>query len=161
MVLRLLWNGLFLRQSCQWSLGGVEGCKYDTSWRFWWQLVVLVTVVSAPCRIDLRNVYYDILISLQMLFNYDFQITTDYWHMSQRAAWVGPTLGWRRDSSADVGPASVDLLCCLVSAIVCILNDILYVYTCTMLWTAYAYGYSYCRHWLSLVWLNTLSLTKD
>ena len=23
-----------------------------------------------------------------------------------------------------------------------------------------ACGYSYCRHWLSLVWLNTLSLTK-
>ena len=57
--------------------------------------------------------------------------------MSQRAAWVGPTLGRRRDFSADIGPASVDLLCCLASAIVCNLNDILYVHTCTMLWTAY------------------------
>ena len=31
MVLRLLWNELLLRQFCQWSLGDVEGCKFDTN----------------------------------------------------------------------------------------------------------------------------------
>ena len=80
MVLRLLWNGLLLRQSCQWSLGDVGGCKYDTSRRVWWHLVVLVTVVSAPCRLDLGNVNYrhfNFFYKCCLIMTFKLQMITD------------------------------------------------------------------------------------
>ena len=46
--------------------------------------------------------------------------------MVHRALSVGPTLGRGRDYSAEVGPASDDLLCCLVSARVCMHDDLVF-----------------------------------
>ena len=107
MVIRLLWNGLLLRQFCQWSLGDVEGCKYDTSRRLWWQLVVLVTVVSAPCRIDLGNVNYghfNFFYKCCLIMTFKLQMITDTCPRERRGLgrhWAGvgtsvPTLGRRR-----------------------------------------------------------------
>ena len=102
-----IWNGLLLRQFCQWSLGDVEGCKYDTSRRLWWQLVVLVTVVSAPCRIDLGNVNYrhfNLFYKCCLIMTFKLQMITDTCPRERRGLgrhWAGvgtsvPTLGRRR-----------------------------------------------------------------